>query len=392
MALASRIAGGGPDSPGRSVRAVPPRRSAAPARAAATSSLTTTHAPERSFGRGRRASRVAAPGKVSTTALSAGLRSSIRASVGLEQLGRVDIADGDRRGLRAQAQVEGAHAGSGARERSGLRSGSSSPRSSEIRARTIPGQNIWWAAPRRELDLVGLDPERGEAGGDEILVRGGLPSFARATLHRPWSESTIYWPGSCKVGAGAASPARKAESGPQPWREARVCSLRSVEGAAERPRRWVPRRGGARARLRARWPCRGRPVRPPTRRPAASSSSARPRRRRPRPVPARSSTTSRSSPAGSRDTSPASRRSPAASPALRGALRRQDRRLVDHLWPSPRARTGNDDERVGFFDEFLGKPSQARIGILRPVEGSNPPQYTLVRQSPLERSTTSAAP
>lgn len=39
---------------------------------------------------------------------------------------------------------------------------------------------------------------------------------------------------------------------------------------------------------------------------------------------------------------------------------------------------------VGFFDEFLGKPSQARIGILRPVEGSKPPKYTLVRQSPLE--------
>jgi hypothetical protein len=39
---------------------------------------------------------------------------------------------------------------------------------------------------------------------------------------------------------------------------------------------------------------------------------------------------------------------------------------------------------VGFFNEFLGKPSEARIGVLRPVEGSNPPQYTLVRQSPLE--------
>jgi hypothetical protein len=39
---------------------------------------------------------------------------------------------------------------------------------------------------------------------------------------------------------------------------------------------------------------------------------------------------------------------------------------------------------VGFFDEFLGKPSQARIGILRPVKGSKPPQFTLVRQSPLE--------
>jgi hypothetical protein len=39
---------------------------------------------------------------------------------------------------------------------------------------------------------------------------------------------------------------------------------------------------------------------------------------------------------------------------------------------------------VGFFNEFLGSPSEARIGILRPVEGSKPAQYTLVRQSPLE--------
>lgn len=39
---------------------------------------------------------------------------------------------------------------------------------------------------------------------------------------------------------------------------------------------------------------------------------------------------------------------------------------------------------VAFFNEFLGEPSEARIGILRPVEGSNPPKYTLVRQSPLE--------
>lgn len=39
---------------------------------------------------------------------------------------------------------------------------------------------------------------------------------------------------------------------------------------------------------------------------------------------------------------------------------------------------------VAFFDEFLGKPSRARIAVLRPVEGSKPPKYTLVRQSPLE--------
>jgi len=41
-------------------------------------------------------------------------------------------------------------------------------------------------------------------------------------------------------------------------------------------------------------------------------------------------------------------------------------------------------DEVGFFDEFLGRPSQARIGVLRPVKGSKPPKFTLVRQSPTE--------
>lgn len=50
------------------------------------------------------------------------------------------------------------------------------------------------------------------------------------------------------------------------------------------------------------------------------------------------------------------------------------------------SRTDSDNmtNEVGFFNEFLGKPSQARIGVLRPVEGSKPPQFTLVRQSPLQ--------
>lgn len=46
--------------------------------------------------------------------------------------------------------------------------------------------------------------------------------------------------------------------------------------------------------------------------------------------------------------------------------------------------TETTTNEVGFFNEFLGEPSEARIGILRPVEGTNPPQYTLVRQSPLQ--------
>lgn len=47
--------------------------------------------------------------------------------------------------------------------------------------------------------------------------------------------------------------------------------------------------------------------------------------------------------------------------------------------------TDETTNEIGFFNEFLGKPSEARIGVLRPIEGSKPPQYKLVRQSPLQR-------
>jgi hypothetical protein len=58
-------------------------------------------------------------------------------------------------------------------------------------------------------------------------------------------------------------------------------------------------------------------------------------------------------------------------------------------WSITLARPSRKDSKtttdeVGFFNDFLGKPSEARIGILRPVKGSKPPKYTLVRQSPLE--------
>ncbi len=46
--------------------------------------------------------------------------------------------------------------------------------------------------------------------------------------------------------------------------------------------------------------------------------------------------------------------------------------------------TKSTANEVGFFNGLLGKPSEARIGILRPVEGSKPPQFTLVRQSPIQ--------
>jgi hypothetical protein len=51
--------------------------------------------------------------------------------------------------------------------------------------------------------------------------------------------------------------------------------------------------------------------------------------------------------------------------------------------PSIRETKTTTDE-VGFFNDFLGTPSQARIGVLRPIEDSKPPEYKLVRQSPIE--------
>jgi hypothetical protein len=46
--------------------------------------------------------------------------------------------------------------------------------------------------------------------------------------------------------------------------------------------------------------------------------------------------------------------------------------------------TKTTTNEIGFFNDFLGHPSEARIGILRPVPDSKPPKYKLVRQSPLE--------
>lgn len=46
--------------------------------------------------------------------------------------------------------------------------------------------------------------------------------------------------------------------------------------------------------------------------------------------------------------------------------------------------TKTTTDEVGFFNDFLGAPSQARIGVLRPIEDTKPPKYKLVRQSPIE--------
>jgi hypothetical protein len=49
-----------------------------------------------------------------------------------------------------------------------------------------------------------------------------------------------------------------------------------------------------------------------------------------------------------------------------------------------RKETKTTSDEIAYFNDFLGKPSQARIGILRPVGESKPPKYKLVRQSPIQ--------
>ncbi len=47
-------------------------------------------------------------------------------------------------------------------------------------------------------------------------------------------------------------------------------------------------------------------------------------------------------------------------------------------------KTKTTTDELGFFNELLGKPAEARISILRPVPKTNPPTYKLVRQSPIQ--------
>ena len=51
--------------------------------------------------------------------------------------------------------------------------------------------------------------------------------------------------------------------------------------------------------------------------------------------------------------------------------------------PSNNDRNGNVDE-TAFFNEYLGKPAKARISILRKRPNTKPPEFRLIRHSPLQ--------
>ena len=46
--------------------------------------------------------------------------------------------------------------------------------------------------------------------------------------------------------------------------------------------------------------------------------------------------------------------------------------------------SGDHGNEVAFFNEFFGTPSQARVSVLRKVERAKPPQYRLIRHSPIQ--------
>lgn len=45
---------------------------------------------------------------------------------------------------------------------------------------------------------------------------------------------------------------------------------------------------------------------------------------------------------------------------------------------------GERDDELAFFNDFLGSPSKARISVLRRIRRAKPPEYRLVRHSPLQ--------
>ena len=252
------------------------------------------------------------------------------------------------------------------------------PRRRARAASRIAGQNSAWAAPITASSISSASMPRRRDRRDEIVCAVRGLHLALATLQRS------DWPGSCKRAPARIPPPRKAESGRNRGLRPRVCLSPMPVDRDEKPHR--PRLGAARRRrLPVRRPGRRRRARR-RRLGAAARRRARPDRGNPAgllPGQNRQQRRDHALPGrGSRDRLPGDRRR--RRPPVRGALRRQDRRLVDHprqaLDQRNRRRPPNE---VGFFNEFLGQPSQARIGILRPVEDSKPPKYTLVRQSPL---------
>ena len=136
----------------------------------------------------------------------------------LQQLGRVDLAGGDRRRLLAQREVERALIGSAAPARGRGRARARPRRVSSASSSRIGGQNICvGGADHRQLDLVGLDPEGGEAGGDEVVCAGLRPPS------RAGNPTEARLAGIVQAAARSAASGRRgtAESAPQPGPSAR---------------------------------------------------------------------------------------------------------------------------------------------------------------------------
>ena len=372
----------GPDSPGSvgvSISALPKRWAR---QGRGHSSLITTGTPCNGPAGAASSISLERSGKVSTTALIAGLRSSIRArqsssSSPASSSPEPTASACSRRDRSSPLNWIAPRSVVGPGKGRGRARARSRPGRGESRSR-IAWPKSWCAAPITARSVSSaLEPERGEAAVDEIVCRVG-------GLHSDGNPTEARWPGSCnRAGRGhslggegripAATPVEHRGCRFVPWyRQPKI----DPPGRA----RQSPPRSPA---CSSGWPSpSGREA--PTRLPPASSSSARPRKHRPHlPGQDRQRGRGHTLPGrGARDRLPGDGRR--CGRPLRGSLRRQDRRLVDNPGASVSKMTKTTSDEITYFDEFLGSPSEARIGVLRPIEESKPPKYTLVRQSPLQ--------
>ena len=203
-------------------------------------------------------------GKVSTIALIAGFRSSIRASVVVEQLAGSRSPEAIAAACSRSGRSSGAHPAA-RRERSAARSGLDL---AEVEREQLddrrPEQPVG-GADHRHLDLVGLDSERGEARRDEIVcVLAGSSISAGNPTQAPW-------PGSCnRRRQGPFRRRRRQNPGRNPCAERRVAGEILPESSEKPPdRARAADRGGPRLPAARRWSPPPGPG-PPTRRPPGS--------------------------------------------------------------------------------------------------------------------------
>ena len=259
----------------------------------------------------------------------------------------------------------------------GVALGATSPVSSASSSR-IGGQKSAWAAPITASSISSASMPSAARPAGMNRLRGARPPSAS----QPYSGD---WPGSCKRPARPHSAGGERQDRCRNWGQSPVCCL--IDAASLESQNRPPARLGAARRSPACSPAWSRSPRPapPTRRPLRVVVLGQTAETPPASCPGKI--------VNSVEITPCRVEGHVTGfQAIAGGVARpyeapfegKDRRLVDHPRPALDHETDTTTDEVGFFNDFLGQPSQARIGVLRPIEEIKPPKYKLVRQSPLQ--------